>query len=196
MNKSWLASSVEIREMARPENKDDAPLPMNVGAVWNDPSGKSFYVYGGIAPYFKGADRVTTKGIWKFTPSDNKWSLESPSNPSVRSNIRPTFDGSYVTVDKTNTGYWIGGYAEKGKTENSESKLPPTVMPGLVSLNMATGEWKNETASDLAPGGILRGAAGLWLPRFGPNGLVSFLGGRTSDGDGGKIGRASCRERV
>lgn len=181
---SWLASDVKIREIKRPDNKNDAPPPLDVGGVWNHPSGQSFYVWGGIAAYGQGADRITKKGLWKFTPDSNNpstgaWSLETPSNPAVLSNLRTSFHGGFVTVDKTSTGYWIGGYASANNTEDPSSKQASGAVSGLVSFNMATGEWKNETASDLVPDGNLRGAAGVWLPRFGPNGLVTFLGGRT-----------------
>lgn len=181
ISSSWAASDVTIHEIKRPANKNDAAPPMNVGAVWNDPSGKSFYLYGGIAPYGQGADRISRQGIWKFTPDSNnptsgQWSFEKPSNPGTLSFIRPSFHGGFVTAG--NTGYWLGGYAEANKTEGNTDN-PNGETSGLISYNMETKMWKNDSALDLIPAGNARGPGGLWLPKFGPNGLVSFIGGRT-----------------
>ena len=155
---------------------------MDIGAVWNDASGQSFYVWGGIAPYGEGVDRIASRGVWKFTPDSNDrstgaWSLETVSNPAVLSNTRKSFQGGFVTVPKTNMGYWLGGYTQVGRTEDPSSKGADGEAAGLMSFNMATSEWKNDTASDLVPAGRSRGAAGVWLPRFGANGLVTFVGG-------------------
>ncbi|KAM7196835.1 hypothetical protein V8F33_005954 [Rhypophila sp. PSN 637] len=181
VSSSWVASDVTIYEIKRPADLNNSAPPMNVGAVWNDPSGRSFYLYGGIAPYNQGADRISRGGVWKFTPDSSnpttgQWTFEKPANPGTLSFIRPSFHGGYVTAGKT--GYWLGGYAEANKTEgNTDSRGGET--SGLVSYNMETKMWKNDSALDLIPAGNARGPGGLWFPKFGPNGLVSFVGGRT-----------------
>lgn len=63
ISQSWDAKTVEIK--ATP--KDKGPVPTSEEALWTDPSGEAFYVFGGRTPRGVGQKRLAKNGVWKFT---------------------------------------------------------------------------------------------------------------------------------
>ncbi|KAK3312100.1 hypothetical protein B0H66DRAFT_394322 [Apodospora peruviana] len=179
LTQSWFASNVGIRSTPRPtDDEDDLPMPMDNAGIWKSPDSKSFYQYGGITPYNNNYKKITKRGIWKFTSDgegSGSWSLERASNPQTLSSLSLTTLGGYVATNTT--GFWIGGHAE-GVTDPDRFGKDGWVS-GLVSYDMTTKTWKNDTANDLTPDGNSGGSKGVWVTKFGQNGLITFLGGKT-----------------
>jgi Kelch motif len=79
------------------------------------------------------------------------------------------------------TGYLFGGYATAGttpQTANVEGFLP---IPGIVSYNIETGTWKNESALGYSTYGTAIYGEMQFVPNVGKEGLLVVLGGSTSD---------------
>jgi hypothetical protein len=53
----------------------------------------------------------------------------------------------------------------------------PIYSPGLVVFNTTSQQWSNITSDGYAPTGKVYNGAGHFVPSFGPNGLLLFMGG-------------------
>lgn len=58
ISRSWTASTVEIK--ATPKK---GPVALSDQAIWNNPSGDAFYIFGGNAPYMINMGKITKDGI-------------------------------------------------------------------------------------------------------------------------------------
>lgn len=166
---SWTNSSATFKQSPKP-----APL-FNRQAVWRDPSGSAFYVWGGVTSYFA---QPPPSEIWKFSADGRgggAWAKEAPRGGAVvalSSNVRST-DAAWA--QSRDVGYFVGGYANY-QTDTSVTGDTYLALPGVVAFNMTSGELTNSSTAGLGPFGTLVGGVAEFVP-FGPSGLLLFLGG-------------------
>jgi len=176
LTKSWTTTNVQINTIPK------APGPVKANTVlWADRARNAFYSWGGKWMFGKNMDKTE---LWKFSANGNgggKWSLEVPSNPSVFNGLIPAEFPSFATVN--NTGIAIGGVAS-GWTQLYRDRNQ--AIPGMLTYNFDTREWKNETDSSpdqFTPIHSLTEARAEYVPTFGPGGLVFLMGGHKPDTD-------------
>ncbi|KAK1758858.1 kelch repeat protein [Echria macrotheca] len=171
ISKSWSASSVKINSIPKPA------LVLVSQAIWVDNSSSSFYIWGGHSPYGATTNNITKTSQWKFTADGRgagTWTKEIPSNPRVLETFTFSENGAVATAG--DTGFYVGGVAS-GWTEQRAATQP---VPGLVSFNMTTKTWRNDSTTGIVSAyGTLAAGVAEFVPRFGPNGLVFVLGGAT-----------------
>ncbi|OLN87990.1 Kelch repeat-containing protein-like protein 1 [Colletotrichum chlorophyti] len=167
MSASWSSSSVAIQQIPK------TPKPMDEQAIWTNEATNSFYIWGGHSPF--GA-KLDDPALWKFE-ADGKgggaWSKEVPANPTLFSELRRNEDGAFVTAK--DTAFWFGG-SSSGWTSPNPYTQP---VPGILSYNFTTKTWANETTNAFSKFGTMIGGRAVYVPTFGPNGLITLLGGNT-----------------
>jgi len=119
---------------------------------------------------------MTKTELWQFKADGSgggSWSVVTPANPSLASDLLPGEFGAYTTVK--DTGFVIGGVAS-GWTQLQRAKTQ--TIPGMLTFNMKSKIWENGTLSaGFSPFETLSAASAEYAPVFGPNGLVVILGG-------------------
>ncbi|KAK1776751.1 hypothetical protein QBC45DRAFT_356772 [Copromyces sp. CBS 386.78] len=191
ISQSWTASTVETK--ATPKK---GPVALSDQAIWNDPSGDGFYIYGGRAPYTINQDKITKDGIWKFTvdgKGGGTWTLERPSNPDVLKKLNLTDKAAFAAAYDSSGGavsFVIGGMTSieiDPDSNNTSIVTDPkhwyrTPIPGMVSYDMKTRTFSRiDTSTVIPPLGTLIDGRAHFVPQFGPNGLVMVLGGEVGE---------------
>lgn len=169
MSKSWSSDTVEIRSIPK-----EAPKVYGQ-AMWPDSEGQSFYIWGGHSNHGRETNMLTTQQIWRFV-ADGKgggaWTKEIPDNLGAYNGFQLTELGAWTTAH--NTGFWLGGSAS-GWTQNFRASNQN--VPGMVSFNMTTKTFRNDTTPDVSEQGTILGGQAQYVPRFGPHGLIAVFGG-------------------
>jgi hypothetical protein len=142
--------------------------------LWTDTQAGVFYSWGGAFPAGL-SQNVTAPELWKFTADGEgggEWSSVRPSNAGAFAAIRSA--DRIASANTDNQAFMIGGevirWAEPGFDGDQ-------VVGGMVTYNLATRVWTNETENSPFP--TLVGATAHFLPPFGTNGLIMTLGGYT-----------------
>ncbi|KAL0936118.1 kelch repeat protein [Colletotrichum truncatum] len=168
LSQSWTASNVTIRIIEKPITGMDGQ------AMWKNEGLKTFFIWGGHIPY---GGKIGPAESWKFE-ADGKgggeWVTESPANPSLFSELRRNEDGAFVSTP--DAGFWFGGLASAWTNPNAYVQA----VPGVLSYNMTTKVWTNETTpgfSAFSKYGTMIGGGGVYIPTFGDNGLIVVMGG-------------------
>jgi hypothetical protein len=138
-------------------------------AMWTDEARQLIYMWGD-------AGGTQSTDIWELTvdgAGGGSWKFEDFESPSQMAGLQRASGGAAVTC--YNTGFYLGGYTTQKGTD--------ILVPGLLTYNMTSQVWANESAAPFTTHGTSIGAEAVCLPAFGPRGLVLFLGGLTSVGD-------------
>ena len=175
LTSSWTNSNLTIRALDNPSSV----FGRKQEALWADPSGKSFYLWGGEAPYGRGPSEKSE--LWQYTVDNaggnGSWAQATPSNLDAFSLlIRP---GGGARATSKDTGFVLGGYASAW-TDKRVTGQYSTPLPGLVSFNMTSLTWRNHSTTPFTRFGTQIFGQAEWIPSFGPNGLLTFLGGSTT----------------
>ncbi|KAI3528019.1 kelch repeat protein [Colletotrichum filicis] len=164
---SWSATSVRIREIPK------TPKTMDQQAMWKNDAKSTFWIWGGHSPFGAPLDEPTS---WKFE-ADGKgggtWSKETPANPTLFQELRRNEGGAFASTP--DAGFWFGGQSSGWTTSNPYSQP----LPGILSYNMTTRSWANETNDAFSKYGTLTGGSAVYIPTFGSNGLITIMGGAT-----------------
>ncbi|KAF5679157.1 kelch repeat [Fusarium heterosporum] len=168
LKESWTNDTVTLDEI----DKGSSPY-LKQPALWVDNSSSTIFSWGGQGSY----DNVSVARdhhLWAFRADDSgkgTWSIQDPRNSEA-------FRSSYRTVRGASTtcngvGYYLGGYAER----NSDRRITEgsRVFDGLLTYNMTTQQWSNESTEAL--GYATWSGSATCLPSIGPAGLILFLGG-------------------
>ncbi|KAK1831021.1 hypothetical protein QBC39DRAFT_99475 [Podospora conica] len=170
LTRSWDTASATF--IQRPKS---APV-LNRQAVWRDPSGTGFYIWGGATAY---SASPPPPEIWKFTVDGSgggSWAKEDPRGraaAALASTVRAT-DGAWA--QSKDVGYYVGGKATGSTDANITGDNAMIPLPGLTAFNMTSGELTNSSAAGLSLYGTLVGGVAEFVP-FGSSGLLLFLGG-------------------
>ncbi|KAK1826385.1 hypothetical protein QBC39DRAFT_364592 [Podospora conica] len=172
LTKSWALTDAVFKSTP----KGVSPSKGNA-AAWANREGTAFYSWGGKSPF---GINLTTPALYKFTVDGNgggSWGIESPQNPNLFSGLLPAEVVALATVN--NTMYGIGGVASAWSTP---SLTVDQVVPGMITFNMDTKEWTNETGTK-SPIATLTAGRAQYLPSFGPQGLIIVMGGHAPRAD-------------
>ena len=170
---SWTNATVRITSIP----SKAAPL-LNNQAAWRHPSGDGFYTWGGVMYWF---GQPPPLELWKFTADGRgggAWSEETPRGRTVvtlSQSIR-TIHGAWT--QSRDVGYFLGGYANT-YTDTGITGAAYLAPPGIMALNMTSGELTNSSTVGLGANGTLIGGAAQWAP-FRDGGAVLVLGGGQS----------------
>ncbi|KAK3504040.1 hypothetical protein B0T13DRAFT_523020 [Neurospora crassa] len=137
------------------------PLALADQAIWNDPSGDAFYIFGGRTTYMINMDKITKDGIWRFTvdgTGGGTWTLERPSDPDVLKKLNLT-DKAAFTATRSPSGGGMVSYDMKSRTFS-----------------------RTDTSAVMPPLGTLVDGRAQFVPQFGSDGLMLVLGGRIGGG--------------
>ncbi|KAI3540189.1 kelch repeat protein [Colletotrichum filicis] len=180
LSESWSPANVSIRTIPK------EPYGMDRQALWERADNDSFYIWGGHTAntlYLK--DESLSTGSWKFQADGTgggQWLKETPDNPTEFTELVRSEDGAFASTP--HGGFWFGGWAgtrTKVNMTNGEADLAPAgATPGMIVYDWNTKLWSNETTAFKAafpPYGTVRGARALYVPDFGPNGIIVLLGG-------------------
>ncbi|KXH68951.1 kelch repeat protein [Colletotrichum salicis] len=145
----------------------------DVMAMWKNNAKNTFWIWGGHRPFGTPLDEPTS---WKFK-ADGKgrdtWSKETPANPTLFQELRRNEGGTFTSTP--DAGFWFGGQSSGWTTSNPYSQP----LPGILSYNMTTRSWANETNDACSKYGTLTGGSAIYIPTFGPNGLIIIMGSAT-----------------
>ncbi|KAJ3955659.1 hypothetical protein N0V92_007807 [Colletotrichum tropicale] len=136
----------------------------------------AFYIWGGHLPY---GGKIDGPKSWKFEADGDgggKWVTESPANPSFFGELKRCEEGAYVST--SDAAFWFGGIAS-GWTNSNPASQP---VPGVISYNMTTKVWSNDTTPDFSAFseyGTIVGGGAVYIPTFGRNGIIVVMGGLT-----------------
>jgi hypothetical protein len=151
--------------------KNPGPTLKNF-ALWSDPATGALYSWGGEGPYGN-QNGARNKTLWQFTPDGaggGAWATKGPANPDAFLDIRRNTRGAAAVC--AGKGYYLGGAAGPA-TDADARRLMAT--PGLLSYDLATGAWRNETAPDMAQ--TTQAGEALCAPFGGGGGVLVFVGG-------------------
>ena len=168
---SWDPQNVDIRQI------DREPVPMMRGALVTDESSDAFYVWGGASSY---ESRIPEVDLWKFQADDEgggTWESELPENSGEFTELSRSSGAAVANVP--GASFIFGGSAS---AVTDPVNRGPT--PGYLEFNFTTRIWTNHT--DQEEKTAVRGGSAVYVPTFGPNGLIFLLGGRDQlDGSNG-----------
>lgn len=159
-------------------------------ALWEDPSGSSFYAYdGGVSYSLELWQEPAPPGnqLWHFTPSgggSGKWSQVGELASSNFTTLKRSYNGFYAFGG--GLGFALGGY------QNSATGLARDVAidtPGMVIYNFTSMEWFNVSATGYSFDGTAQAGAGHFVAGFGEAGLLFILAGKVGSGDSGYLPR-------
>lgn len=175
---SWNNRSVTFNQIQK-----DAPV-LNCATLWKDPSGRAFYAYGGELSRAQPPSvwpPPPPNSIWKFTADGNSGSwvqLRMPSNSIFPSLVRPTCG---VGASGNDLGLLLGGYATSLTSTESRDFNGNVPTPGMLSYNMSSSVWTNDSATDFSIYGTAIHGQMQYVPNFDEQGLFIVVGGSTSN---------------
>ena len=148
---------------------------------WTDVAANTVYAYGGtFSPLNPWVDSTTVplESIWYFAPSADggTWQSSGQSSPVFDSITRPC-QGSVASG--AIGGFNLGGYADRGTSQkiDTDEWVP---VPGLQFYNFTSKEWFNYSATAYTPYGTAAWSGTVYVPTWGPAGLLVAFGGQTS----------------
>lgn len=167
LTSSWTNQTVAFKTIEK-----TAPV-LNYVKLWKEKSSNSFYAYGGELSGigFAGVTRtIPPNGLWQFTPNGNgggSWTEAGISSNSIFPSL--TRQAAALGAAGNDVGIMMGGY----------NKFVP--IPGIVSYNMTTGVWANNSATGFSTYGTAQYGQMKYVPNFADQGLFVVFGGETSD---------------
>ena len=148
---------------------------------WTDVAANTVYAYGGqfssLNPWV-GSTTVPLESLWSFTPNSDggTWQFMDQSSPVFNSITRPS-EGSVASGDIG--GFNLGGYADSYSSQKIEGHGTIPV-PGLQFYNFTSQQWFNTSATGYTPDGTAIWSGTVYVPIWGPAGLLVAFGGQKS----------------
>ncbi|SPO03327.1 uncharacterized protein DNG_06009 [Cephalotrichum gorgonifer] len=171
VSESWSPSTVAINVVKKPGPK------LSLQAIWPGEDRSSFYIWGGRVMASDGrADGLSKSEMWRFTTGGEgggQWASEIPNESDAFASLLLPQRGAYTTVN--NTGYFVGGTVIQSSDPTLKVGMQP--VPGMISFNMDTRTFSNDSTADISPFGTMLGGTAEYVPGYGPNGLVMLFGG-------------------
>ena len=172
LSTSWTNSTVSANSIDRPSDMKTSRRPL----LWYNAENHNVYEWGGWT--YDGNTGQNEDLTWTFSPDGRGGAVWTPfPAPTVEGNpLTASFGASTVTAS---TGFYaLGGTLIPPVINGSE--LPPNIsMQGLVSTDFSTNTWANASSADFFPSGYSDLGDACFVPNFGQEGLLVFLGGDT-----------------
>jgi hypothetical protein len=172
LKSTWTNSSIALNQIA----KGAAPVLNDVN-LFPDAAGTSFFAYNGLVStaYSSANPTPPQDQLWQFLPNGDggKWTIaESPNLDRV----------AYVGAAQGNgTAYFLGGW-ENWRTTTAYHNNTGLRYPagGLVSYDLNTRTWANQSIAELAPTGWSFNSQVHYLKGLPKTGLLLAMGGATA----------------
>lgn len=164
MRKSWTNKSV-------PYSATTAGLILNNEILWPSEDNKTCYAFGGAKTYLQSTWGGPPVSVDQFalTGSNGSWNLFHPASSGWNGLTRPD-QAAGATME--NTGYIIGGIVNSHSAQDTMILGNTTIpIPGIVSYNITSGQWSNDTAPANISNIFFESVAS-----FGPMGLLIGAG--------------------
>jgi hypothetical protein len=176
LSSSWSTS--DVTPTFTPHNTGDEMLSRNP-TMWYDPVNKMVNWYGGW-PYNDGV----YPAVWAFdvnVQGSVTWQNLETAGIGQNSNGSSSFSGfttsaSGLSAASDTTYYNLGGYMNQ-QTDPSLYGLASTAMTGLVEFNFQNQLWSNQSSAQYEAGGFGMWGNAFYVPIFGEQGVLIFLGG-------------------
>lgn len=142
--------------------------------LWYNADNPHVYEWGGWT--YDGNDKSNEKWIWTFQPDGSGNAIWSQNlAPSVDGQPLNTSFGSSAAYTTTNF-YSLGGtYVPPATTDHWHT--PNVTMQGLLGFDFSSNMWTNESSVHFARSGFSVLGEACFVPNFGKQGLLMFLGG-------------------
>lgn len=143
---------------------------MKTQAVLVDTKSKALYGWGGSPVWIDNA--LSPPRLWRFDVEDDSWSEAEPASVDTFRSLERTGYAAFASAP--NAGFVFGGRKTSGTAgEGTESSNPQK----YVSFDFESMEWEEHEDPPYSVDGTLWGGRALYVPDFGPNGLIFILGG-------------------
>ncbi|CAG9989378.1 unnamed protein product [Clonostachys byssicola] len=180
LNRSWSNSTITYNEI----DHNNAIPAADSSALWADETTGTLYRWAGGDSRGTAATADWNRPLWKFT-ADGKgggsWEESKPANKDVFDTLKRASNGA--TASCAGMGFYIGGssYSLTDYYPEFSTGVPNNPIPGMLTYNMTSKEWRNETyVPPASPYGALNYGKALCVEGFGPNPLVMVLGGSST----------------
>ena len=164
MRKSWTNASV-------PYSTTTAGATLNNERLWPSKDNKTCYAFGGTKTAIWNAWLAPPVNMYQFalSGSNGSWSLFNSGSPGWKGLTRPD-QAAGTTLE--NTGYILGGVENSHSSQDTMNLGGTTLpLPGIVSYNMTSGQWFNDTAPANISNDFFES-----VTNFGPMGLLIGAG--------------------
>ena len=165
LSESWAPANISINATTK---SGGVPI-LNYVSLWPATDNQSFYSSGGSRSNSKfGLAPDVPPGLWQFQESGGHWNQiesQSAAAPELTGN-RPS---SGLSASGGGSGYILGGLLAKLGVN--------WAVPGLLSYNLTTNSWSNDSSADVSPFGIIMSGGMRLVPNHGANGVLIVLGG-------------------
>ncbi|KAH8752940.1 hypothetical protein BGZ57DRAFT_912299 [Hyaloscypha finlandica] len=169
LSSSWKNATVAINLVP----KGLAPI-LNHETLWKTPDRNSCFLWAGeTSLLIYGSPPLE---VWKFNIDNlggGTWS-PAPSSDTLFPHLLRQSTGCGVA--NGDTGFYTGGYTS-GKTDFATSGQANIGREGIVSLNMTSGAWSNDSTIGLDEYGMIQSCVAVTLPAIGlDRSLIIILG--------------------
>ncbi|CAI7635265.1 unnamed protein product [Penicillium pancosmium] len=159
-------------------NSTDSVTFLNEGTSWTD--GTHIFFYGGLTSYCGGCggpSSVPPVEAWQYTIADNTWTDTVFGGTPLNARLS---EGSSVQSTVTNKAYYISGLMiPEGNPVMSDMKDYNYAVASMLTLNIETKEWANETISRLNEWNTIGEGYTVILDEVGEQGIIVTFGGYT-----------------
>ena len=174
LSASWKNDSVVLH----PIDKTSPPPSLNDGSLVPDPSGTSFYQWNGKVSQaldYTLLPGPTKANLWQFRVDGNggEWSLVTSTN--LKRLVRS------ASTQGNGTAYFLGGFGD-WRTDLAYYSDVSLRHPGggLVTYEIQSQTWSNESIADYAPTGWSFDASLHYIENLTSHGLLLAMGGATA----------------
>ena len=165
MSKSWTNNSVPFILV----NKTGTSPTLNNEKLWPSNDNKSCFVFGGAQSYTLNVYSPPDVELWQFTLNNTGSGVWTQFHPENMGGLTRPDLAAAATVD--NTGFIIGGHMDSHSSQASLGDSGYEAIPGIVSYNITSGVFSNDTAPANVTNTFLAS-----VPNFGPSGLLISTG--------------------
>lgn len=170
LSSAWTNDTVSLNAI-----ESGAPT-LILQALWEDPSGSSFYAYDGGISYalpFSEQPAPPANELWHFTPSGGSgaWSQMGELASSNFTTLQRCWGGYYASGG--GLGFALGGHQDTATGLAHGWSNPP----GLVIYNFTSMEWFNLSATGYSFDGSAQSGAAHFVPGYGDAGLLFIFAG-------------------
>lgn len=161
---------------------------VNNEALWLSADNQTIYQYnGGIseAPINWFDTAVTPQNsLYQFDSDTDQWNPSYISPSSIFSSLgRVT---ASINAYGNGLGFALGGmqnFATNTAAFSIDDVFANTLVPGMVIYDSKSQDWYNVSITDYSNSGFALAGAALFVPPFGPNGLLFVFGGQYGEAD-------------
>lgn len=166
LSTSWSTSNVRAISNTKPTDMPNVRRP----CLWYNPVNGLMYEWGGWSEGSPGSGTM-----WTFEEANGSQWEPTPA-PSTSTSLSALFGSSWIS--SPSSFYSIGGAIPGGY-----ASIPTIAIGGIVSFNFSSNTWTNGSSDGLPDSSFSVMAESVFVPNFGPSGLLITLGGDSPPND-------------